>query len=107
MEGDPPGPLDPGMRACTKGSGAATVCATGRVRNAIFTPSALFTARQRYDIELNPEHYLDVTDLAGNPFDRDTFGFLATSRDNVVGTTWRLVDLRWRPLRTRPDFGLT
>jgi hypothetical protein len=34
---------------------------------------------RRYVIELNPEHVLDVTDLAGNPVDGDTAFDVATA----------------------------
>jgi hypothetical protein len=43
-------------------------CATGAYREARWTPVAPMPA-DNYVLDLNPEHVLDVTDLAGNPFD--------------------------------------
>lgn len=57
----------PGTWSCTAATGAATGCATGPVRRAAFTPTVPLGPGE-YEIELNPEHVLDVTDLAGNPF---------------------------------------
>lgn len=57
----------PGTWSCTTSSGGATDCATGPVRRAAFTAATPLGSGE-YEIELNPEHVLDVTDLAGNPF---------------------------------------
>ena len=64
------GPILPGTWTCATGTGAATSCATGDVRKATFDPTADLTEFESYVMELNPEHQLAVTDLAGNPFDR-------------------------------------
>jgi hypothetical protein len=69
--GADPGPLLDGNWLCRTGSGTATSCTTGRVRKATFRPAAPFHPNQYYLVTLNPEHSLEVTDLAGNPFDRD------------------------------------
>lgn len=65
------GPVLPGQWTCKTGSGAVTDCSTGRVRQANFRPDHKFARDAFYDIELNPPHSLEITDLAGNPFDRD------------------------------------
>ena len=67
-----PGPVLPGTWTCRTGAGAATSCATGQVRQATFDPSADLESFSSYSVELNPEHQLAVTDLAGNPFRRET-----------------------------------
>ena len=41
------------------------------MRKATFDPTADLTEFETYVMELNPEHQLAVTDLAGNPFDRE------------------------------------
>ena len=41
-------------------------CFVDPVRTAVFTPDVPLT-RATYRVTVNPEHYLDVTDLAGNP----------------------------------------
>ena len=64
------GPILPGTWTCATGTGAATSCATGDVRTATFDPTADLTESDNYVLELNPEHQLAVTDLAGNPFNR-------------------------------------
>jgi hypothetical protein len=64
------GPILPGTWTCATGSGADTSCATGDVRKATFDPTADLSEFESYVVELNPEHQLAVTDLAGNPFDR-------------------------------------
>lgn len=64
-----------GTWACKTVGGVTTSCATGQVRTASFTPTSSFTASTNHYIELNPEHQLGVTDLAGNPFDRYTMYF--------------------------------
>ena len=65
------GPILPGTWTCATATGAATSCATGSVRKATFDPTADLTEFETYVMELNPEHQLAVTDLAGNPFDRE------------------------------------
>lgn len=59
-----------GSWRCFTGSGERTSCATGRVREASWTPDAPLATPGSYAIELNPEGNLDVTDLNGNPFRR-------------------------------------
>ena len=63
------GPLVDGTWRCADATGAAVDCATGAVRRADFTPSTTPPAGQLL-VELNPEHVLQVTDLAGNPVGR-------------------------------------
>jgi hypothetical protein len=53
--------------SCLDAAGTASSCATGPVRTAVFT-SYQPLAPGNYDVDINPEHVLDVTDLAGNPF---------------------------------------
>jgi hypothetical protein len=73
------GPAVPGTWTCLTRGGATTNCATGNVRTAKFTPTNGFTLHHWYDIELNPEFSLDITDLAGNPFRRDRGSFYVTN----------------------------
>ncbi len=69
------GPVLPGTWTCVNGSGASTSCATGTVRAATFDPTANLAEFESYVMEFNPEHQLAVTDLAGNPFDREQLYF--------------------------------
>jgi Bacterial Ig-like domain len=69
------GPDLVGRWRCKTGSGTVTGCAHGRVREAIFRPVTDLHHRRYYTVELNPQHSLAVTDLAGNPFDRDQLLF--------------------------------
>lgn len=68
------GPID-GTWTCRNGAGTLTDCGTGRVRKAVFRPSQPFPEPGSFEVALNPEHNLDITDLAGNPCDRDPFTF--------------------------------
>jgi hypothetical protein len=43
---------------------------TGPVRSAVATLGQQPAAGASYDVVLNPEHVLDVRDLAGNPYRR-------------------------------------
>ena len=67
---------------CKTGAGAATDCLTGSVRKASFHPDTALEPGefepQYYRLDINPEHNLDVTDLAGNPFDRFPVYFFTT-----------------------------
>jgi len=65
------GPVVPGTWACRSGSRAVTNCETGRVRTARFTPTQAFVASGYYSVTPNPEFSLAVTDLAGNPVERE------------------------------------
>ena len=73
-----PGPVLAGTWTCQTGANVATNCATGQVRKATFNPTANLENFTSYEMELNPEHQLAVTDLAGNPF-RRTKVYLFTS----------------------------
>jgi hypothetical protein len=79
LRGDGPntrsGPPLPGTWACANHAGAATSCASGRVRTAAFHPDQPFGASRQFQVILNPEHNLAITDLAGNPCDRDYLSF--------------------------------
>ena len=66
--GAPP-PAQAGTWTCAASSGAVVDCATGAVRTATWTPSQPLTQGQTYGVDFNPEHVLDVRDLAGNPLD--------------------------------------
>jgi hypothetical protein len=59
----------PGRWACASASGAPVDCAAGPVRTATFSPDAPLVrdGSDFYRVTLNPEHVLDLTDLAGNP----------------------------------------
>lgn len=59
---------------CVDASQAATDCATGAVRTARFVPAEPFR-QVFYSVEVNPEHTLGVTDLAGNPHPREDVAF--------------------------------
>jgi hypothetical protein len=62
-----PSPAQSGSWVCTDKAAASTSCASGSVRMASFTPAAAFVRGARYEIAVNPEHVLGLTDLAGNP----------------------------------------
>jgi hypothetical protein len=64
-----------GTWACTDVTLAPVDCVTGPVRAARFTPGEPLRASSTYRLQLNPEHLLSITDLAGNPFDRDVLMF--------------------------------
>jgi hypothetical protein len=65
--GDPPAAVA-GAWACTAADGRTVDCTAGPVRKASFTPTEPFPSGARYDLWLNPEHVLDLTDLHGNPY---------------------------------------
>ncbi|HEY7042708.1 MAG TPA: Ig-like domain-containing protein [Nocardioidaceae bacterium] len=73
------GPKIAGAWACKTAAGANTNCKTGSVKKATFTPNAALESFTSYNVELNPEHSLGVTDLAGNPFRRYTTGVFTSS----------------------------
>lgn len=73
-----PGPVLPGTWTCQEAGGGATSCTTGQVRTAVFNPTADLNPFENYVVELNPEHQLGVTDLAGNPFDRREVTFFTS-----------------------------
>jgi hypothetical protein len=64
-----PPPAQPGAWACTSANGVPVDCATGSLRRATWTPHVALTVGQSYGVDFNPEHILDVLDLAGNPID--------------------------------------
>jgi hypothetical protein len=74
-EGTPLGPAVPGTWTCTDDQRRSTDCAVGKVHHAAFHPALPLTTRRTYAVVLNPEHFLSVTDLAGNPYDRDDYSF--------------------------------
>ena len=76
---EPPGPVLSGRWRCRTAASALTSCSTGRVRIARFWPDAPLHPGG-YAVEVNPEHSLEVTDLAGNPFDRDGVAFEAVRK---------------------------
>ncbi len=55
-----------GSWVCQTSTGANADCATAAWRTALWTP-AVPLAPGRYQIDINPEHVLSLTDLAGNP----------------------------------------
>lgn len=64
------GPVVPGTWVCRKASGVVTDCASGRVARARYTHADPLVASRTYQLTLNPEFSLAVTDRSGNPFDR-------------------------------------
>jgi hypothetical protein len=56
-----------GSWQCADAAGAQADCLRGPVRTATFAADQPFPAGSRPGLVLNPEHVLDVTDLAGNP----------------------------------------
>jgi hypothetical protein len=72
---DPVGPPIAGKWTCFDRTAAVASCATGRVRTAAFRPDSPFTPDREYDVELNPEHTLQITDFRGNPYDRNVQSF--------------------------------
>lgn len=58
----------PGQWACRNASFVVVDCAAGPMRFASFTPDEPFPPTGTFYLDVNPEHVLDVTDLAGNPF---------------------------------------
>ena len=71
--GSPGGPAVAGTWSCVDRADADTDCATGTVRVATFTPASPLVPSSDYWLVVNPEHTLDVVDLAGNPVYRDLF----------------------------------
>ena len=71
-----------GTWACTTADGVPVDCVNGPVREARFTPAAPFPVYHeegtvygpQWHVSLNPEHFLGVTDLAGNPFQTSELG---------------------------------
>jgi hypothetical protein len=63
---EPPPPV-PGTWSCTGDTGTTTSCVDGPVRTAAFHPQVPLKPSSRYSIWFNPEHVLEVLDLAGNP----------------------------------------
>jgi hypothetical protein len=76
---DASGPQVTGHWVCRDGTRTPTSCATGQVRYAAFWPDAPLQPTG-YFVMLNPEHSLQITDLAGNPFDRAGVDFEATTK---------------------------
>ena len=64
------GPAIPGASVCRRTSGEVTDCESGRVARATFIPDDPLLASRTYQLTLNPEFSLAVTDRSGNPFDR-------------------------------------
>jgi hypothetical protein len=64
-------PLE-GTWTCRTKSGTAVDCPTGAFRLAAWRPTTPLDPAQAYIVDVNPEHVLDITDLAGNPFDGRT-----------------------------------
>jgi hypothetical protein len=62
----------PGTWRCDDASAAPVSCATGAVRRATYSSPATVPA-EGISVELNPEHDLSLTDLAGNPIGRRYF----------------------------------
>jgi hypothetical protein len=72
---DPDGAPSAGKWTCFDKTAAVASCTTGRVRTALFRPDSPFTPGRDYDVELNPEHTLQISDVRGNPYDRDIENF--------------------------------
>jgi hypothetical protein len=79
LETEEPGPALPGIWRCRDANRVLTDCGTGSVRRAALHLDARLIAGQEYQVSLNPEHVLALTDLAGNPFDRDRLFFRGAS----------------------------
>jgi hypothetical protein len=62
-----PGPQFAGHWTCRAITGPAVDCLAGPVREASFVADQLLTT-SFHQLTVNPEHVLDVTDLAGNPY---------------------------------------
>lgn len=67
---DPLGDPVAGTWACTGIDGEPTSCTTGRVTGATWTPQTPLEPGS-YRVTINPDGVLDVTDLAGNPVNKD------------------------------------
>ncbi len=76
------GPPIAGQWRCRTDTGALTSCTTGQVRSAAFWPDTPLQPTG-YFVELNPEHSLQITDMAGNPFDRDGAVFEAAAKQSA------------------------
>jgi hypothetical protein len=81
--GDPP-PAVPGAWSCRSSAGTSVDCVSGQVRTATWTPDAPLTPGQSYGVDFNPEHVLDVLDLAGNPID------LTLRLEDEYAPTWTI-----------------
>lgn len=70
---DPMGPPLAGTLTCRDGADQATSCADGEVREVTWVPSVPLTPDPgtSYRVSINPDGVLDVTDLRGNPVERD------------------------------------
>jgi hypothetical protein len=85
IESDELGPPSPGTWRCRDDGRDLTDCGTGSVRRAAFHLYAPLVADQEYQLVLNPEHVLMVTDLAGNPVDRDRLFRRSVTLERRVG----------------------
>ncbi len=68
----------PGVWKCRDEYTDDVGCRRWRVRSATFVPTDPLTPGRAYLVELNPEHWLGVTDRRGNPFDRARDRFRVT-----------------------------
>lgn len=66
MPVEPPAPV-PGTWSCRDDASRLVPCADGVFRSATFVPQAPLQPGTDYVIDPNPEHTLDLIDLAGNP----------------------------------------
>ncbi|RYP89064.1 hypothetical protein EKO23_01150 [Nocardioides guangzhouensis] len=73
------GPPVAGGWRCRSASAAVVSCESGRVARATFVPDARLLARRTYQLTLNPEFTLAITDRSGNPFDRAELWFDTTA----------------------------
>jgi hypothetical protein len=65
--GEPTDPPVPGAWSCADASGAPVDCLTGPALTATFSPTTPLTHHYGA-LVLNPEHVLELTDMAGNPY---------------------------------------
>ena len=72
------GPPVSGTWVCRKTSGAVTSCTSGWVATARYRLEDRLLASRTYQLTLNPEFTLAVTDRSGNPFDRAESWFETT-----------------------------
>jgi hypothetical protein len=59
-----------GSWTCLTQAGVRTPCVREHVRRALFTPDQPWKPKKFYELILNPEHILELRDLAGNPYRR-------------------------------------
>jgi hypothetical protein len=83
--GSPPEAV-PGHWSCASSAGTPVDCVSGPLRIATWSPLAPLTVDRSYLPDFNPEHVLDILDLAGNPLD------IGLRFEDEFAPTWFVTD---------------